>query len=299
MPGDQAEVLLGRATTTLGAASTRVRSSRSTSADTSGAGMRVIRDGRVGFAHCGSLDPDGARRHAGRGPRQLRRSVRSTSSPGWRSPTVSRWWPATRGPWRWSPTRSSTRSTPRSSWSVGCSASTRGSPGRGAPCSPTGWAESAIVSSAGIAAADRSASCSVATQPLARHDGATQTGFAHDAGRDPSSLDLERVATEAVDRATRLLGATKPGSGRLTIVLEPRLALTLLGIVSGMLSGDVVVKGRSPFGDRVGEQIASPLLHLTDDPTRSESLGSRRSTARVWPVVQRTDRRWSAGGVPA
>ncbi len=137
-----------------------------------------------------------------------------------------------------------------------------------------GWAESAIVSSTGISGVDRSASCSVATQPLARHDGATQTGFAHDGGRDPKLLDLERVASEAVDRATRLLGATKPGSGRLTIVLEPRLALTLLGIVSGMLSGDVVVKGRSPFGDRVGEQIASPLLTLTDDPTRSESLGS-------------------------
>ena len=87
-------------------------------------------------------------------------------------------------------------------------------------------------------------------------------------------FDLDSVAAEAVDRATRLLGATKPPSGRMTIVLEPRLAATLLGIVSSMLSGDVVLKGRSPFADRVGEQIASDLVSLVDDPTRSESLGA-------------------------
>ena len=109
---------------------------------------------------------------------------------------------------------------------------------------------------------------------MAVADGETQIGFSHDAHRDPELLDLARVADEAVDRSTRLLGAVKPGSGRLTIVLEPRLSLTLLGIVSGMLAGDVVVKGRSPFADRVGEAIASPVLHLVDDPTMPESLGA-------------------------
>ena len=58
------------------------------------------------------------------------------------------------------------------------------------------------------------------------------------------------------------------------MVLEPRLAATLLGILAGTLSGERVVKGRSPFADRVGEQIASPLLHLVDDPTDPRSLGA-------------------------
>src|SRR5690606_8304760 len=40
--------------------------------------------------------------------------------------------------------------------------------------------------------------------------------------------------------------------------------------------GDAVEKGRSPFRDRVGEVIASPLLSLVDDPTRAESLGSEQ-----------------------
>ena len=136
------------------------------------------------------------------------------------------------------------------------------------------WGESVIVSTAGVERSDRGASCSIATQPLAREGEETQTGFGHDAGRDPGALDLDRVAAEAVERATRLLGATKPASGRMTILLEPRLALTLLGIVSGMVCADAVQRGRTPFGDRLDQQIASPLLTLVDDPTRAESLGS-------------------------
>jgi PmbA protein len=57
-------------------------------------------------------------------------------------------------------------------------------------------------------------------------------------------------------------------------VLEPRLTATVLGIVGGMLNGGAVIKGRSPFADRVGEQIASPLLSFVDDPTDLRSLGA-------------------------
>ena len=74
--------------------------------------------------------------------------------------------------------------------------------------------------------------------------------------------------------ATRLLGAVQPASGRVTLVLEPRMAATLLGVVAGTLNGESVLKGRSPFADRVGEPIASPLLTLVDDPTDPLSLGA-------------------------
>ena len=52
------------------------------------------------------------------------------------------------------------------------------------------------------------------------------------------------------------------------------MTATILGIVGGMLNGDAVMKGRSPFADRVGEQIASPLLTFVDDPTDPRSLGA-------------------------
>ena len=40
------------------------------------------------------------------------------------------------------------------------------------------------------------------------------------------------------------------------------------------MTGDRVLKGRSPFADRLGETIASPLLTLVDDPTDPASLAA-------------------------
>jgi PmbA protein len=93
-------------------------------------------------------------------------------------------------------------------------------------------------------------------------------------GRAAGDVDLDEAAAEAVDKATRLLGAIQPASGLVTLVLEPRMAAAILGIVSAMLNGESVLKGRSPFADRVGEVIASPLVTLVDDPTDPLSLGA-------------------------
>ena len=50
----------------------------------------------------------------------------------------------------------------------------------------------------------------------------TQTGGGYSVGRSPDDLDLDKAAGDAVERATRLLGAVKPQSAHLTVVFEPR-----------------------------------------------------------------------------
>jgi PmbA protein len=52
------------------------------------------------------------------------------------------------------------------------------------------------------------------------------------------------------------------------------MAAALLAIVGGTLTGELVLKGRSPFADRLGEVIASPALTLVDDPTNPASLAA-------------------------
>ena len=270
--GEQVEVVVGRST------STTVKVFRGeveslTSAGTSGAGVRVIRDGRQGFAHCGSLDPGvlaetltEARDNCTFGaPDEFNGlaepdGVAPVPQDAWSDAVVG--FPAER----------------KVELALALERRVLGIDPRVTTARTTAfgdaWGETAIVSTAGIEATDRGASCTLSTQPMARDGDETQIGWAYDATRDPSTLDLERVAAEAVERATRLLGATKPASARMTILLEPRLAATLLSVVSGMLSGESVLKGRSPFADRVGEQVASPLLTLVDDPTRSESIAA-------------------------
>ena len=104
--------------------------------------------------------------------------------------------------------------------------------------------ESAVATSTGIASYGRATFCSLAITALARDNGETTVGNGHDLARRPSELDMGHAADDAVLRATRLLGAKKPASQRITVVLEPRLAAIIIGIVGGTLGGDAVSKGR-------------------------------------------------------
>jgi len=137
-----------------------------------------------------------------------------------------------------------------------------------------GWSQSALASSTGICVQSEHGSCSVGAQPLATDGDETQIGYAGDAAWRPDELDIDRVVTESTSQATGQLGATKPPSERVTVVLAPPVAAAFIGVVASVLAADSVLKGRSPFADRVGEQIADERLHLVDDPTDPTTLGA-------------------------
>jgi len=134
--------------------------------------------------------------------------------------------------------------------------------------------EAAIASSRGIAVSGRRTSCYLFVHVVAGEAADTQTGFGYSVGRAQTDLDVEAAANDAVERATRLLGAKKAKSARLTAVLDRRVTATLLRILSGTLSGEEVAKGRSLFEGRVGELVGSEDLTLVDDPTNPLALGS-------------------------
>ncbi len=134
--------------------------------------------------------------------------------------------------------------------------------------------EGAVANSLGVSGYSRGTVCSVSVSALAEDGGETKIGGGLAVERNPELLDLDKPARDAVDRAVRMFGAIKPPSQRVTIVLEPRVAASILGIVGGTLSGERMLKGRTPFAGREGEQIASPLLSLVDDPTDRDSMGA-------------------------
>jgi len=134
--------------------------------------------------------------------------------------------------------------------------------------------EAAIASSTGVTATARRTVCSLSVEAIAGEDGESQTGVGFSAARGPEGLDAERAALDAVERAVRLLGATKARSGRCIVVLDPRVTSTLLAVVSSALSGEAVTKGRSFFAGRVGEEVAVPSLVLVDDPTDARAFGA-------------------------
>jgi len=156
--------------------------------------------------------------------------------------------------------------------------------------------ESAVASTTGIRRSGRENGCYVSVGTLADDGDETQTGFGFSVGRSPHDFDLAKAAGEAADRATRLLGATKPQSRRVTVVFDPYVTAMLLGVVASTLNGEAVAKGRSMFKDRVGEQVANPLFTLVDDPTNplaytatdldGEGLAARRNALISDGVLQ-------------
>ncbi|HEX3088460.1 MAG TPA: TldD/PmbA family protein [Ilumatobacteraceae bacterium] len=132
-------------------------------------------------------------------------------------------------------------------------------------------AESAVATTTGIRRTGRENGCYVVVSTLADDGDETQTGFGFSVGRSPIEFDMEKAAKEASDRATRLLGATKPSTKRTTVVLDPYVTASFLGIISSTLNGESVAKGRSLFKDRLGENVANSIVTLVDDPTNPKA----------------------------
>lgn len=154
-----------------------------------------------------------------------------------------------------------------------------------------GWGEVAVATSTGIAVSGRENACSATVSTLADDGDETQTGYGWAVGRSPNQFDLQRAATMAVERATRLLGAIKPSSGRVTVVLDPMVTAQFLGIIASTLNGEAIVKGRSPFVDRLGDAIAAPMIDLVDDATdpraySATDLDGDGLAARRTPLIE-------------
>ncbi len=93
----------------------------------------------------------------------------------------------------------------------------------------------------------------------------TEVGFEFDLARGIGSLEREHVARRAAERATEVLGATKIPSARLPVVFDPYTAGQFLGVIGRALTGEAAQKGRSLFAGRTGEKVAAWHLTLVDD----------------------------------
>ncbi len=244
-----------------------------TSADSSGAGIRIITGGREGFASAGTLDAailsalvEDARQNAAFAERDPHAGI---AEPDGREVVELD---------TWRPEVLAITAEERIARAIDLESRVLGghpaiSGVRTASYSDSAGA-SALVSTAGIRAANRSTGVSAMAQALAADGERSQTGFGWHGGRAPADVDMDHIVERAVSRATELIGAVKPDSATVDLVLDPHLSATILGLTAGTLSGDRIVKKRSPFVGRAGEIIASPLLAMIDDPTDAASLGA-------------------------
>ena len=136
------------------------------------------------------------------------------------------------------------------------------------------YGEKAIVTTTGLRITDAATSCRATAEALAVDGSDRFEAYAEDAAKRLADLDVEGIGRLAGERAAALCGSTKPVSRRTTIVLDPEMVAHLLSVIGSTLTGEAVLKGRSLFADRVGDAVAHPSFTLVDDATDPHALTS-------------------------
>jgi len=86
---------------------------------------------------------------------------------------------------------------------------------------------------------------------------------------------VEEVAMEFAQRVTSSLGAKSVESYEGSVILSPDAGKLLLGtVLAHAVSSDNVQKGMSQFGGKMGEEVSSPDLSVTDDGLLKDGLAT-------------------------
>jgi PmbA protein len=256
------------------------------SAETRGLGVRVIADGRQGYASTADLSAEGLR-----GVLEEARSNAAVATaddanvlPDPQDP------PEVEGT-----LVASVRGTPvddKIALALALEAAATGESGdvRGVDVAKYGdsYTEAAIASTRGLSLRAARSDAWAFVMALASRGDETQTGLGVTIARGPDGLDVERAGRDGARRALRLLGATKPESRRAAVVLDPFATASFLGVLAGALSAEAVLKGRSLFADRLGEDVAGAAVTLVDDGLLAGGLGTSPWDGEGVPQ-QRTD----------
>jgi len=233
------------------------------SAETRGVGVRVIVDGRLGFASTADVSPEGLAFALG----EARSNAAFASpDPGNQLPA-----PASAEPLSGIdvPGLDAVPAARKVELAMELERLTLAADRRvtGVASASYGDARSAVAvaSTTGMSAAYAGSDVYAHVSSLARDGEETQTGFGLTQGRSVDELDLAAAAREGAERATRLLGGRRTATAQLPVVFDPLVTAQFLGALSAAFSAEAVQKGRSLLADSMGEQVAGVALSIVDD----------------------------------
>ncbi len=85
----------------------------------------------------------------------------------------------------------------------------------------------------------------------------------------------ETIGRNAGERAVRRLNARKAKTGPVDVVFDPRVARGIAGHLAGAINGASVARKTSILRDKMGKQVASAGITVTDEPMRLRGQASR------------------------
>lgn len=151
-----------------------------------------------------------------------------------------------------------------------------------------GRVEIVLVTSAGFAGRRVGSSHSVSATALAGSGTAMQRDYDYHGTVYLSDLDDPvAIGRSAGERAVRRMNPTRPKTAKLPVVLDPRVAGSLLGHLTGAINGAGVARGTSFLRDKLGQRIFAPGIFVHDDPRRIRGARSRVFDGEGTPTAPR------------
>jgi len=139
-----------------------------------------------------------------------------------------------------------------------------------------GRTEIMLVTSAGFSGRYARTSHSVSASVLAGEGTRMQRDYDHHSVVHLADLeDAAEIGRKAGERAVARLDPTRPRTGPMPVVYDPRVSGSLLGHLAGAINGASVARGTSFLKDRMGSRILPEGVSVTDDPVRVRGLRSR------------------------
>jgi PmbA protein len=148
--------------------------------------------------------------------------------------------------------------------------------------------ETLIMNSHGVEVSYRGTAASSSIEVVAEDKGESQAGSDFDVKRFYRKLELEEVGRRAARRALDLLGARRLDSVKAAVILDAEVAGDFLSIIASGFSAEGVQKKRSLFINKLGAEVAAPLITVYDDGLLAEGLGSAPSDDEAVPVQKKT-----------
>ncbi len=147
-----------------------------------------------------------------------------------------------------------------------------------------GRAQVAVVNSKGFAGSYEGTSASFSLAAVAVENNETQIGYAFQGVRHHADLKPDWVIQRAAEHTIALLGAKQIPTGRYDLVLDPYVAAEMLELFAGALRADNVQKGKSFLATQVGQSVGSSCLTLLDNGRLPRGLATSPFDAEGQPT---------------
>jgi PmbA protein len=135
-----------------------------------------------------------------------------------------------------------------------------------------------MVTSNGFSGANRGTQFFVSAQASAKDaDGRRPEEYDYAGSRFYSGIaDAPSVGARAAEKTLARLGSKKGQTDAMNVAIDQRAVGRLVGMLLGPLSASSLQQKRSFLEGKIGQQIVSPLMTVTDDPLVPRGFGSRK-----------------------